>query len=80
MLTNPPVLYDFCVGNPISCLLTVGSTQGINVCLLCVRVMDGEHILFVTTATSTDKIIHGDYPSNKARRQVTGRLTNTLEY
>ena len=23
---NPPVLYDFCVGNPISCLLTVGST------------------------------------------------------
>ena len=26
MLTNPPVLYDFCVGVPISRLLTVGST------------------------------------------------------
>ena len=26
MLTNPPVPYDFCVGIPISCLLTVGST------------------------------------------------------
>ena len=26
MLTNPPVLYDFCVGIPISHLLTVGST------------------------------------------------------
>ena len=25
MLTNPPVLYDFCVGDPISHLLTVGS-------------------------------------------------------
>ena len=24
MLTNPPVLYDFCVGNPISRLLTMG--------------------------------------------------------
>ena len=24
MLTNPPVLYDFCVGFPMSCLLTVG--------------------------------------------------------
>ena len=26
MLTNPPVPYDFCVGVPISRLLTVGST------------------------------------------------------
>ena len=26
MLTNPPVLYDFYVGVPISRLLTVGST------------------------------------------------------
>merc|ERR1711994_255922 len=26
MLTNPPVPYDFCVGVPISHLLTVGST------------------------------------------------------
>ena len=26
MLTNPPVLYDFCVGVPISHLLTEGST------------------------------------------------------
>ena len=26
MLTNPPFPYDFCVGFPISCLLTVGST------------------------------------------------------
>ena len=26
MLTKPPVPYDFCVGVPISCLLTVGST------------------------------------------------------
>ena len=25
MLTNLPIPYDFCVGNPISCLLTVGS-------------------------------------------------------
>ena len=25
MLTNLLVLYDFCIGNPISCLLTVGS-------------------------------------------------------
>ena len=23
--TNPPVPYDFCVGIPISCILTVGS-------------------------------------------------------
>ena len=26
MLTNPPILYDFCVGAPISHLLTMGST------------------------------------------------------
>ena len=26
MLTNQPVLYDFCVIDPISCLLTLGST------------------------------------------------------
>ena len=25
MLTNPPVPYDYCVGIPISCLLTVGA-------------------------------------------------------
>ena len=29
MLTNLPVPYDFCVGVPISCLLTVGSTFSI---------------------------------------------------
>ena len=28
MLTNPPVLYDFCDSIPISCLLTVG--RGVN--------------------------------------------------
>ena len=26
MLTKPPVPYDFCIGVPISCLLTVGLT------------------------------------------------------
>ena len=26
MLTNPPIPYDFCVGDPISRLLTLGST------------------------------------------------------
>ena len=43
MLTNPSVLYDFCVGNPISHLLTVGSTPVkhsvliVNACVLIVN-------------------------------------------
>ena len=41
MLTNPPVLYDFCVGDPNSRLLTVESMP-VQHSVLNVKVLEGE--------------------------------------
>ena len=67
MLTNPPVPYDFCVGVPISRLLTVGSTpikhSVLNVkALVCAfnqeKALVGAFSVIMKTGCGTDGALH----------------------